>query len=80
MNKRYMDCPDNQQIVEDMEVLYADVCMSIPSDEMENIKVEITAHQYCCICELLMAMLCTHEGYGEFPDEQELCSVYENIH
>jgi len=74
----YMDCPDNQQIVEDMENLYRDIIMSIPEEEMKNIKVEITADQLCCICELLMAMLTTYEGYGEEMDC--LDSVYEMVH
>lgn len=80
MNQRYMDCPDNQQIVEDMEMLYADVCMSIPGDEMGNIKIEISADQYCCICELLMAMMTTYEGYGEFPDEEMLPDLEATFH
>lgn len=79
MNQRYMDCPDSQQIVEDMEMLYAEVCMSIPDDEMENIGIEITAHQYCSICELLMAILCTYEGYGEY-EEVPPCDLEVTFH
>ena len=76
--QRYMDCPDNQQIVEDMENLYRGVIQSIPEEEMKNVKVEITADQLCCICELLMATLVTYEGYGE--DVDCLDSVYEAVH
>jgi hypothetical protein len=58
-----MDCPDNQQIVQDMEAFYQDVVMTIPEEEMDAVKIEISVEQLCCICELLMAMLATYEGY-----------------
>ena len=74
----YMQDADNQQIVEDVENIYREVILNIPEKEMANINIEVSAETFCCMAELLMALLATYEGYGDC--QEELDEIYETVH